>query len=252
MYYWSKGKQSTKCEFCLTVDEYTIHICRHRNSDRSLMFKVSVNELTTWLRSTLGEQCIAATVKQYLLYRGEAILIDCVHGNYTELAAVATASDCLGWDSMLEGRISTRWLILVAPFLLKTGWYLLPQVWGTQFITRLINIVHNQWIYRNSVIHYHGKDSLTIPEHHDIINRVESHFLTDPNLLLPRHRFLMDADFEVLGSRPASDHLIWLANMDSAVAVSTLSHAGTVTPAAEEHFAQVGMGRSTPTTATDA
>jgi hypothetical protein len=48
-------------------------------------------------------------------------MTDCVHGNYTELAAVATARDCLGWDSMLEGWISTHWLILVAPFLLKLG-----------------------------------------------------------------------------------------------------------------------------------
>jgi hypothetical protein len=189
MYNWSKGKKSLNCEFCLTADKYTMHICRCHDSGCSLMFKVSVNELTTWLRSTLGEQCIAATVEQYLLSSGKALMTDCVHGNYTELAAVATASNCLGWDSMLEGWISTYWLILVAPFLLKTGQYLLPQAWGTQFITRLINIVHKQWIYRNLVIHYRGKDSLTIPEHHDIINRVESHSLTDPDLLLPRHQF---------------------------------------------------------------
>ncbi len=61
----------------------------------------------------------------------------------------------------------------------------------------------------------------------------------------------MDADFKVLGSGPTSDRLIWLANMDSAVAVSTLSHAGTLTPAVEEHIAQISMGLSTPTTATE-
>jgi hypothetical protein len=71
MYYCSKGKQSPKCEFCLTADKYTMHICRCRDSSCSLMFKVSGNELTMWLRSTLGEQCIAATVEQYLLSRGK-------------------------------------------------------------------------------------------------------------------------------------------------------------------------------------
>ena len=252
MYYWSKGTQSPNCEFSLTAEEYTMHICRCRDSGRSLMFQVSVNELTAWLRSTLGEQCIAMTVKRYLLSRGEATMEECVHGNYADLRAIATASDRLGWDSLLEGRISAHWLTLVATFLLKTGQNLLPHVWGTQFITRLINIVHKQWIYRNSVIHYHGQDGLTIPEHHDIINRIEAHSLTDPDHLLPRHPFLMDADFEALGSGPTSDRLVWLADMDSAIAVSTLSHAGTLTPAAEEHFAQVGHGCSTTALTMDA
>jgi hypothetical protein len=182
-----------------------MHICRCRDPGRSLMFQVSVNELTAWLRSTLGEQCIAMTVKRYLLSHGEATMEECVHGKYTDLQAVATASDRLGWDSLLEGWISAHWLILVAPLLLKTGQNLLPHAWGTQFITRFINIVHKQWINRNSGINYHGQDGLTIMEHHDIINRVEAHSLTDPGRLLPRHCFLMDADFEALGSSPTSD-----------------------------------------------
>jgi hypothetical protein len=111
---------------------------------------------------------------------------ECVHGNYADLQAVATASNRLGWDSLLEGQISAHWLILVAPLLLKTGRNLLPHAWGSQFITRLINIIHKQWIYRNSVINYRGQDGLTIPEHHDIINRVEAHSLMDPDRLLPR------------------------------------------------------------------
>jgi hypothetical protein len=87
------------------------------------------------------------------------------------------------------------------------------------------------------MIHYLGQDGLTIPEHHEIINRVEAHALTDPDRLLPRHQFLMDADFEVLGSGPTTDQLVWLADMDLAIAAATLSHAGTLTPTAEEHFA---------------
>ncbi len=86
----------------------------------------------------------------------------------------------------------------------------------------------------------------------DIINSVEAHSLTDPDRLLPRHCFLMDADFEALGSGPPSDRLVWIADMDSAIAVSMLSHAGTLIPAAQEHFAQAGRGRSTTALTTDA
>ena len=116
-------------------DEYTMHICRCRDSGRSLMFQVSVNELTAWLRSTLGEQCIAMMVERYLLSRVEATMEECVHGIYTDLQAIATASNRLGWDSLLEGWISTHCIILVAPLLLKTGRNLFSHEWSTQFIT---------------------------------------------------------------------------------------------------------------------
>jgi hypothetical protein len=80
-----------------------------------------------------------------------------------------------------------------------------------------------QWIYHNSLIHFKVKDRLTIPEHHDIINRVESCALTDPDTLLPRHRFLDEADFDELASGPTSHRLLWLADMDTAIAASSLA-----------------------------
>ena len=171
------------------------------------MFHISVKKLSTWLTSTLGEQQVAATAEKYLLARGEVQMIDCVHGTDQLLLAAAADSDHSGWDSMLKGRISSWWLMVAAPLLLKTMQKMLPQVWGTKLINKLHNIVHKQWIYRNLVLHYRGKDGLTIPEHQDIMNQVESHSLTDPDSLLPRHRLLIDADFGVLGSGPTSDRL---------------------------------------------
>jgi hypothetical protein len=247
-YYWSKGQHSPKWEFCLTEDEYTMHICRCCEAGRECMFHISVKELSTWLTSTLGDQQVAATVEKYLLACGESQMIDCIHGTDQDLQATAADSDRLGWDSMLKGCISSRWLMVAVPFLLKTRQKMLPQVWGTKFINKLHNIVHKQWIYRNLVLHYCGKDGLTILEHQDIMNQVESHSLTDPNSLLPRHRSLMDADFGVLGSGPTSDRLTWLADMNSAIAASNLSQAGTLTPAAEAYFAEFGNGSTNPTT----
>ena len=71
-------------------------------------------------------------------------------------------------------------------------------------------------MYCNSFIHYKGKDGLTIPEHEDILNRVEELALVDPDTLLPRHCFIFEADFEALGSGPTADCLLWLADMKTA------------------------------------
>jgi hypothetical protein len=60
--------------------------------------------------------------------------------------------------------------------------------------------------------------------------------LIDPEMFLPRHRHLLDINFEVLGSRPTSHRLVWLADMESALSASTLSQLRCLTPQAATHF----------------
>jgi hypothetical protein len=70
-------------------------------------------------------------------------------------------------------------------------------------------------VYRNSFIHFEGKDELTIPQHYNIITQVESCSLINPETLLLQHWFSFDTDFKALGSEPTSHRLIWLADMKS-------------------------------------
>jgi hypothetical protein len=100
-------------------------------------------------------------------------------------------------------------------------------------------MIHKQWIYRNTCIHYRGTDGFTMPEHNKIINRVEEYSLIDPKDLLPRHQYLLETDFEALGSGPTLDRQIWLANINLARAAAHLAQAGTLTPAAVVHFSTV-------------
>ncbi len=223
LYHWSRRRQSPKCEFCKIEDEFTMHIARCKDPGRTSMFQTSVNELTVWLKRTLGEYSVAATVEAYLLGRGETSMTDSMHGTNSALELVADDSDRLGWDSLIEGCISTHWQALVSPLLHETNNCLLFPSWGCQFISRLHKIVHKQWIYRNIYIHFRGKDGLAIPEHQEVMNKVEEHALTDPETLLPRHRHLLEEDFEALGGGQTSDRLLWLASMESATAARNLA-----------------------------
>jgi len=203
------------------------------------MFRVTVKDLCLWLEKTLGERHISETIKMYLFARGETLMVDCVHGVNPDLMAVAGESDRLGWDSFLEGRITSLWLSMVLPMLCKSSQSLLPPSWGRQLINKLHNIVHKQWIYRNTCIHYQGTDGFTMPEHNQIINRVEEYSLINPDDLLPRHQYLLETDFEALGRGPTIDRQIWLVNITSARAAARLSHAGTLTPDAVIHYSTI-------------
>ena len=236
LHYWSRGTHSPKCEFCETEDQYTMHICRCQEPGRDAMFWITVTELCSWIVETLGDMCVATTVETYLLARGQSRMSDSIYGSNVELSTVATLSDRLGWDSFIEGRVSTHWLTLVAPLLWRKSPAILPTSWGQKFISKLHNIVHKQWIYRNSVIHYEGRDGWTLPDQHAILSKVEEYALIDPDTILPRHRFLFDTDFEALGSGPTSHRLFWLAEFDTALAAATLYHERLLTPDALDYF----------------
>jgi hypothetical protein len=130
------------------------------------------------------------------------------------------------------------------PFLAHTSPHLLEKLWGRQFISRLHNLLHRQWVYRNLVIHYKGKDGLTLIDHHEILNRVEGYSLINPETLLPPHWDLFGTDFETLGSGPTTSHrLLWLADMDAAVATLQLACSGTLTPEALMYFSATKPSR---------
>jgi hypothetical protein len=210
------------------------------------MFCISVQEMKEWFVKTLGDFEIASTVETYILSRGDLLMEDCCHGNKEDMHLAATVSNWLGWDSFVEGPISTQWLSMVAPLLVHTSPHLLAKTWGRYLIARLHNVIHEQLIYRISVIHFRGKDGLTIPKHHDILNRVKEYSMVDPEILLPRHRFLYDTDFAALGSGPTFHCLLWLADMEAAIATSQLALTGTLTPEALADFSSNISTRLTP------
>jgi hypothetical protein len=92
-------------------------------------------------------------VESYLLSLGDSLMENCVDVNNQEMLIVAKASDHLVWDSFVEGRIATQWLPTVTPLLARTSPHLLAKLWGLQLIIKLHNVIHTQWVYRNSVMH---------------------------------------------------------------------------------------------------
>jgi hypothetical protein len=185
LYYWSKGTHSPKCKCCGIMDEYTINICRCFDPGHNEMFRILVGELTSWLIETLGKHSIALMVEMYLLARGEAKMSSCVHGANAGLVTLSVQINRLGWDSFLEGCLSFHWLTVAAPLLWQRFQYLLSPAWGRLIISKLHNIIHKQWVYRSFYIHFKGNDGLTMPEQHDIIDRVVAYALIDLDTLLP-------------------------------------------------------------------
>jgi hypothetical protein len=71
-------------------------------------------------------------------------MASCVYRTNEDMAMISKMSDCLGWDSFLEGRILEHWLAAASPFLSRSTLQLLPVSWGRQFMSKLHNVIHKK------------------------------------------------------------------------------------------------------------
>jgi hypothetical protein len=72
-------------------------------------------------------------------------------------------------------------------------------------------------------VHYKARDGLTERQQLKIMRQCEALLWTDPSILQPSDRQLLDVDFEALGDGPAVDRQLWISEMESAVAAARLA-----------------------------
>ncbi len=88
---------------------------------------------------------------------------DCSWVEEAGLHLLAIASNRVRWDCFLEGRIARKWIVFVTPLL--QGTKIRPVMRAKTLITKLLNITHKQWLYRNSRMHYSGQEGVTLEQH---------------------------------------------------------------------------------------
>ena len=111
--------------------------------------------------------------------------------------------DKLGWDIFVKGRLFRQLVVIQSQHLKSVDTYLTAESWIIGLMERLLRLTHRQWLMRNAKVHFKRSDGCTIAQHERILSRVHDLLCTDPLDLEEEDRYLLDADFEALGS--ASD-----------------------------------------------
>ncbi len=209
-------KVINKCPCCGRRNETTLHITRCTNSGRRLMFEQTSRELTQWMVHSHSHPEITLSIDLYLTYRGRRQMKR-ICQNSPALTRFARETDHLGWRNFTEARISKSLFAIQEEWLQQVGSRLSIESWTKQFMTRVLNITHRQWLYRNSRIHIRQIEGLSLAEHEHIMQQVKTLISTDPMDLLPQHQFLLHKDYEALGEGTSADRQIWIAQMESAL-----------------------------------
>ena len=208
-----------KCPNCGCVDESPSHITKCLDSGRTEMFAESVKELETWLQAQRTGHELTGMITSYLLARGGKTLSSLISPS-SPFSLLARFHDRLGWDNFLEGRISTLWVEMRHHEVESDNLQTTAEYWAKGLIRRLIQIIHRQWIYRNSTVHMKVKGGLTQTQHDHLMNTIEDYLHVDPMSLLPEDRSLLTIDFDALAAAPPGHQETWAAEMETAVSAA--------------------------------
>jgi hypothetical protein len=180
------------------------------------MFEQTVQELVLWMTRSHGHPEIILAVESYLTYRGR-VSMKKICQDSSILQRFARETDRLGWRNFTEARISKALFDIQEEWLKQTGSRCSIETWTKQFLIKVLDITHRQWLYRNSRIHIKQTEGLSLTDHEIILQKVKSLIGTDPMDLLPQHRSLLQIDFEALGAGTSTDRQYWIAQMESAI-----------------------------------
>ena len=133
-----------------------------------------VGELVDWVYETTDDYDMAMSLSKYLMAQGEITFEDAVPEIDRALddphawTQLVKETDSLGWDCLLEGKVSKQWILFAKTGLKNTGNPMSLERWTRRFMDKRIQTTHQQWIYRNYKVHFKTKGGLTVKEHDEI------------------------------------------------------------------------------------
>jgi hypothetical protein len=126
-----------------------------------------------------------------------------------KMRVFAESQDKIGWRNFTEGYISTQFYNIQCFHLLMSSSYLNGLDWTKQCISKILQITHSQWIYRNISLHNKQQGYLRIKRLEDLLQEISELSELSPDKVPEGSRFLLEVNFAELTSSHLETQLYW-------------------------------------------
>ena len=211
MMYRRGHEDHAQCPCCKVpgIVETTRHQARCNDPERLLLWKDSVNDLAQWLSEKDTDPNIQELIIGYLQGRG-AVMLGNIPNLPMHFQRLAEEQDTIGWDNFTEGKISKEFRRIQHEYLVSIDSRKTALHWSAQLISKLLLLVHAQWVYRNTIVHKKTKDGLKRKEGAYIRSKIHQEFALGTTQLDKDDSFLMEHTEQDILALSGVDKKIWL------------------------------------------
>jgi hypothetical protein len=174
------------------------HLMLCPEKDRMRLLIDSMVKLCRWMEADEKmDPELAYWIPKYILMRGDKPFLALGYMS-PKLKTLAESQDKIGWRNFTEGHISIHFYEIQTFHLAMSSSLLNGTDWTKQFITKILQITHSQWIYRNILL----QDTRQGYLHHKRADKLmkEMEVLADlsPEDVPEASRFLLEINFTEL------------------------------------------------------
>lgn len=213
-----------RCPNCLQPEERAEHLNLCLDGNRTRQFRESVKELSVWLDKEHTHPEIAFWVPRFLLARSRVTFTDLPHylprtsqiSMSSQMKAIATAQDLIGWTHFLEGKITGHFRGMQQLYLRSRPSRINGTDWVKTFISKLLKISHTQWIFRNMTLHDRKYGHLARIRREELAQEIEHLHALDPDMIPEESKFLLDFDPDDLAEGDISNQEHWIIAVKAA------------------------------------
>lgn len=175
-----------------------------------MLLKQDAESLGAWLYENDNTHCeIAYWVPKYILCRGSVKFAELGRMS-AEMLQAAEAQDLIGWRNFMEGRITTEFGKMQQLHLMSSTSLLTAASWSKQFVTKILQITHSQWILRNFMLHNTLQGYLNMNDRMDLLRQVEHLLETSEDEVPEDRRFLLEFDMTDIEALDFNSQNYWV------------------------------------------
>ena len=204
-----------KCPNCGRKED-AAHLMRCPSENRTKLLTEDVEHLSTWLQGDGRTNYeLAYWIPKYILFRGTrpmATLGPMSHAMHQ----AAISQDEIGWREFTEGKVTKEIAVLQRFHCASAPCRMNGDDWMRHFISRILQITHAQWIFRNTTLHDKIRGTLRLKERKDLLKEVGRLVDIDPMGVPPESRFLLEFDFDTLYRTSFEKQTYWVRAMKAA------------------------------------
>jgi hypothetical protein len=139
----------------MQAPETCCHIlhCTHDGSVKAIHATIAL--LDQWKKQNNTDPDLRDCIYEYAMGRGRISMGEiCIENNYDDrYKSMARSQDSIGWQRFMEGMVCKKIRAIQSAHSSITELCCNTANWGQDLVTRLLEVTHGQWLYRNVQVH---------------------------------------------------------------------------------------------------
>ena len=134
---------------------------------------LGTNNLELWPKNADTDPDLTESLMEYVWQRGTITMEDATNGTPPRFRQMALSQDKIGWRRFLEGMILAEITTIQRQYMAVNGSRMSLDKWCTGLITRLLEITHGQWLYRNYIVHDPVSGTIATAKKEELLAEIE-------------------------------------------------------------------------------